>query len=219
MKLNRKKILIFAAIVVLLFVAIIGFVKILKTYRNLTGLLENSSVKMDNATATINSVTPRANLPHYDFDYSWLDLNTLCMHGMGGINKFTYTNSLEAFEENYAKGARVFEVDFQITTDNRLVAAHDETIWKEQISTEDIEFSSANFAEKKLYGLYTTLNACDIMKLMQKYKDIYIITDTKELSNEDVYYQFSSFVKEAESVDASVLDRIIPQIYNEDMLY
>jgi len=38
-------------------------------------------------------------------------------HAAGAVNGRTYTNSLEAFEYNYAKGHRFFEVDFSWTSD------------------------------------------------------------------------------------------------------
>ena len=41
-------------------------------------------------------------------------------HAMGGIDGNDYSNSLEAFKHNYAKGHRYFEVDFQYTSDGKV---------------------------------------------------------------------------------------------------
>lgn len=53
--------------------------------------------------------------PVYTFDYSWMDAGQYVAHAFGGIGGDTYTNSLEAFEANYARGHRIFEVDMDYT--------------------------------------------------------------------------------------------------------
>ena len=44
---------------------------------------------------------------------------------MGGIDGIQYSNSLEAFQLNYSKGFRLFEVDLMLTLDEKVVAFHD----------------------------------------------------------------------------------------------
>ena len=46
-------------------------------------------------------------------------------HAMGGIDGRLYTNTREAFLQNYSRGFRVFELDLAMTTDSALVLAHD----------------------------------------------------------------------------------------------
>ncbi|MDR1388703.1 MAG: hypothetical protein LBJ31_01825 [Treponema sp.] len=46
------------------------------------------------------------------------------LFGAGG-ETLTYTNSLEAVEQNYMRGHRVFEIDFSLTKDGKLAAVHD----------------------------------------------------------------------------------------------
>ena len=48
-------------------------------------------------------------------------------HAGGAIDGQTYINGLDAFEQSYAKGYRVFEVDFSQTSDGSFVCSHD---WK-----------------------------------------------------------------------------------------
>ena len=55
----------------------------------------------------------------------WVTSNPLIAHAFGGIDDKTYTNSLEAFQTNYDKGFRVFEVDLILTSDGGLAARHD----------------------------------------------------------------------------------------------
>lgn len=221
MKINKKKTIIAVSALVLIvaLVAVAG-IKAVKTYRNLTGLLEESSQKMTVATNAIEKSVPLYTMPKYNFDYSWLENNPpLCLHAMGGIDDKTYTNSHEAFMENYGRGGAIFEVDFQITADNRLVAAHDEQLWREIVGNDSAEFNIENFKSELIYDKYTPLSSEDVLHLLAEYPNVYIITDTKQMGNADVYFQFSTLVKEAQGIDPSVLDRIIPQIYEEEMLY
>jgi glycerophosphoryl diester phosphodiesterase len=48
-----------------------------------------------------------------------LDKNRLVGHAFGEIDGNAYSNSLEAFRENYSLGIKVFEVDFSVTSDAR----------------------------------------------------------------------------------------------------
>ena len=161
----------------------------------------------------------------YSFDYSWTDtVPPLVAHAFGGIDKTAYTNSLEAFVHNYGLGHRVFEVDFDLTQpENILVAAHDGAYWQDQIrdntsSPPKLDFTYDNFMSQKIYDKYTTLDCEKVIDLMIEYPDIYIITDTKYTDEHFVNLQFSQLVECAKKKDVAVLDRIIPQIYNEEML-
>ena len=43
---------------------------------------------------------------------------------------YKYLNVLEALDENYSKGFRLFELDLLLTSDNYIVAAHDWKNWR-----------------------------------------------------------------------------------------
>lgn len=138
---------------------------------------------------------------------------------MGGILGDTYTNSYEAFLLNYQLGQRVFEVDLVLTTDGVTVAEHDGPAWQEHTTgTDDLDFTYDNFVSHLAYDKYHRLDAEDILQIMQQYPDIYLVTDSKYSDSDRVHAQFSEFVRLAESIDPSVLDRIIIQIYNPKML-
>lgn len=49
-------------------------------------------------------------------------------HALGGIDSLAYTNSLEAFKENY----RTFEVDFAMTLESELVCLHIYQLWRDK---------------------------------------------------------------------------------------
>lgn len=166
---------------------------------------------LDDATlsdGSIRQVIYIDNYPHR-FDYEWTKYPYVA-HGLGGIDGVTYTNSLEAFEANYKAGFRVFEVDLRLTADGQLAAVHDVP------EHEDGSLMTlAEYKAMRIEGKYTPLSFEDVVMLMKQYPDIYMITDTKKKSKDLLREQFSLIVETANRVAPEVLDRIIPQLYNE----
>lgn len=159
------------------------------------------------------------------FDYSWTE-HEYVAHAFGEIDGYTYTNSLEAFQLNYERGHRVFEVDFSLTADDNLVAVHD---WSDNTiknacgitlpeDKTDQPLTTEEFLSYQIHGKYTPLTFQDIILLMEEYPDIYIVTDTKETQEPYITEQFQLMKEIGEANYAEALDRIIPQIYNEPML-
>ena len=72
-------------------------------------------------SATMADERPKATLA----PGKWHDNYKLVAHALGAVDEVPYTNSLEAFLENYKKGLRVFEVDLIRGADGILVARHD----------------------------------------------------------------------------------------------
>lgn len=156
------------------------------------------------------------------FTYDWMKDNKYIAHAMGGINKRVYTNSLEAFEFNYKLGYRIFEFDLALTSDNQPVLLHS---WGEQ-GLKDLGLSptwSVNkptlkeFLATKINGMYTALSFRDLCKLAEKYKDVQFVVDVKGQPRE-CKNAYEKCVKIAKEENANVLDRMIPQIYDEQML-
>lgn len=171
--------------------------------------------------ACASEVTAHERAMPYAFDYSWMEQTPpLIAHAMGGMDGNTYTNCLEAFEYNYDLGHRVFEVDFGLTDpDGTLVAVHDEKIWRQMARIPSKEpFTYDVFLQYPLLQSYTPLDGRDIIDLMEEYPDIYIVTDTKYTDYDRVSKAFSQLVSYANSIDPAILDRLIPQIYHEEML-
>ena len=192
--------------------ALLAFV----SYKGLTFVMDKYHYLRDTITEINNNT--KDNVKKYDLDYSWMD--TLVAHAFGGKGSKTYTNALEAFEYNYALGHRVFEVDFDLTTDNKTICSHDEDYWRYITGNEEsgIEYSYENFKTTPLFTDYTPMDYMDIVDLLHNYPDIYIITDTKYADELSVYKQFSQIVDYAKKTDPEVLDRIIPQFYTKEML-
>ncbi len=161
----------------------------------------------------------------YGFDYSWTGEGRFITHALGGIDGYSYTNSREAFEYNYAEGRRVFEVDFCLTGDGELACVHS---WKNS-SLEDIfgvergkednnlPLPLSEFKALKVYGRYTPLSFRDLVRLLSGREDVWLVLDGKECEPDAVREEYR-LVCEAADFDGRLLDRFVPQIYNQEML-
>lgn len=150
------------------------------------------------------------------FDYSWTK-NRLIAHAMGGIDGKDYTNSKEAMEYNYKRGIRVFEVDINVSKDDKLIAWHSfaENALKEMdLPTKYSEERPTlkEFKKLKPYGKYETMSFSDIVKYMESHKDMYLVIDSKTNKGAGIKEIYQKIKKEC---SPSVLERIIPQAYNE----
>lgn len=77
-----------------------------------------------------------------------------------------YTNSLEALQQNYSLGHRLFEMDFYLTSDKKLAAVHD---WNQFGNKDDVALSSDEWKKFKAYGSpetpsrFTTMLVGDVL--------------------------------------------------------
>ncbi|MBB6672022.1 phosphatidylinositol-specific phospholipase C/glycerophosphodiester phosphodiesterase family protein [Cohnella nanjingensis] len=140
-------------------------------------------------------------------------------HALGGIDGFSYTNSYEAFMNSYLMGYRLFEADLILTSDGELAARHD---WsgRMQPGLADPPGRPPTLPEFKtapILGKYRPLDMNDLIRLLARYPDISLITDTKETDTSKVKRQFEYLVSQANAADPSLLQRIIPEIYSPEM--
>ncbi|MDY5437115.1 glycerophosphodiester phosphodiesterase family protein [Peptostreptococcus porci] len=156
------------------------------------------------------------------FNYSWVKENRYIAHAMGGIDGNTYTNSKEAMEKSYERGLRVLETDISLSSDDKLVLIH--SFEKDGLAQLGLPVSWASkpptekeFLERKILGRYTTMKFSDVVAFMKKHKDVYIVIDLKNNDIKDVEKCYKKIVEIAKKEDQSVLKRIIPQIYYEQM--
>lgn len=158
---------------------------------------------------------------------SGFEAHKVVAHAMGGINGYTYTNAWEAFVANYERGTRVFEVDFLLSKDDQLVARHE---WTSNMSKllgqldvlpankQGVVLDYKEFMDSPILNIYSPIDIEKLLDLMQHYPDAYIVTDTKEIKPELINKQFTLLVEAAQRRDPAILDRIVPQIYNQSML-
>jgi glycerophosphoryl diester phosphodiesterase len=149
----------------------------------------------------------------------WTDYGVIA-HAMGGIDGKDYTNSLDAFRNSYKKGFRVFETDLILSADNELVARHDwGTYLQPSLPADEQEkaLPQDEFMKYKIFDEFRPLNLQKIIQLLKNKPDMYLITDTKEIDPAVIKDQFQLLVDQVKAVDASILHRIIPEIYNHEM--
>ncbi|MGU7930822.1 glycerophosphodiester phosphodiesterase family protein [Streptococcus suis] len=133
-----------------------------------------------------------------------------------------YTNSLEALQQNYSLGHRVFEIDFYLTSDGKMAAVHD---WDQFGNMDGVAMSSDEWKNFQTFGSpvtdsrFTTMLIGDVLDQMLINKDMFLVTDTKsfEVSEEEVIHQLTEIYNEAMKRSPELLSRIIPQIYNQTM--
>ena len=94
-------------------------------------------------------------------DDAWTEQTTLIAHAMGAIDGVPYTNSLEAFQANYAAGFSVFEVDFGWSADGEPVCVHDWPHFANYVGADAKSFAVptlAEFKQMRILEEYTTLS-------------------------------------------------------------
>lgn len=154
---------------------------------------------------------------HMDRQETWFEDYKVISHALGGIDGKDYTNSYEALELSYEKGQRVVEADFLFTADGTLVLRH---YWKDDLGQENFDGTAPTLEEFKstpIFDVYTPMTAEELVAYMSSHEDLYLVTDVKHKMKSTTFQDtMKEFVKIAKQIDASVLERVIVQIYCED---
>ena len=100
-------------------------------------------------------------------------------HAFGAIDGRLYTNSLEAFQRNYGRGFRVFEVDVVRLADGTALLAHDGLEANYGLNKPFTEATWADLAGHKYLGRYTILRVQELARLLRQHPDMYVILDSK----------------------------------------
>ena len=150
--------------------------------------------------------------------HSWArNHDSLVAHAGGTVGtdrRVRDTNSREAVIWSYNQGHRVFEIDFRLTTDNRLAAVHNWVGHGGRMSSEE-------WLQVRIWRVFTSMMLECVLDIMLVNRDMFLITDTKsfEYTDEEAALQFQIIVDTAKRKDPTLhlLNRIVPQIYNQDM--
>lgn len=147
-----------------------------------------------------------------------LSRSQVIAHAMGATDGIVLLNTLEGFQAQYAAGVRVFEADIRLTRDGKAVLRHDwRAGWQPGVNEVSIP-TLETFLYTPVLEKYTSLSFRDLLRLMEEYPDICIITDTKYTEPEMVLMEFDAMTSEAEELGVSYLfDRIIVQVYTKNM--
>jgi glycerophosphoryl diester phosphodiesterase len=127
-------------------------------------------------------------------------------HAFGAIDRNGYTNSLEAFQRNYGRGFRVFEVDLVRLADGTALLAHDGLEANYGLNKSFKESTWADLAGHKYLGRYTILRAQELAGLLRNHPDMYVILDSK-YSRLDIYRSMLRYAPER-----SLRERIFPHV-------
>ena len=87
-------------------------------------------------------------------------------HAGGAVEGYIRTNSLEGLNASYANGFRMFELDLQLSTDNKIVAVHDPIFVTEE-----------EFLATPILGKFTPMNMDIINEWFEKHNDAILVTD------------------------------------------
>jgi len=136
----------------------------------------------------------------------------LIAHAAGSIDGVKYTNSQEAFTHNYNQGFRVFEIDFILTSDKKLIARHD---WINDFGQDSNLFplSYKQAMEYKIFDKYNSIDFKRLIELMERYEDITVIIDVKIQNPEETAFIYNKISNELKDVKKSVIKRLQPQIF------
>jgi glycerophosphoryl diester phosphodiesterase len=146
---------------------------------------------------------------------------------MGAVDGWLTPMRMKRLWKIIKKGSRVFEVVLMFTSDGHLVARHEWTesftrqMQQEQaVSTKQggKPWSYEQFKTTPIYGSYTPVDWEDALELLENYPDAYVVTDTKEQDPARVRQLFVQLTRQAQERNPNLLSRIVPQIYDEDML-
>lgn len=155
----------------------------------------------------------------------WYVGKHIILHALGSVRDsegkvYTKTNSLEALEQNYAAGYRVFETDFLKTSDGKIVLCHDwDSVDMPDINSDAIPTVN-KFMNNRIMDRFTPMDAGMLIDFVINHPDIYIVTDMKISSDgSDRTELLEDLVAEAKDRGADkFLDRLIVQFYFKEDL-
>lgn len=209
----------FILLAVLLVLAVAFSVFLFLDLRRTEGALQDAKAELGRLSPSDPEAAdvPEASAPAGERDAAEiLGEQVVICHALGELDGKKTLNCLEGFLESYKAGVRVFEADFRLTSDDQVVLRHD---WKaglqEGISGKYIP-TLEEFLSTPILGTYTPLSFRDLLKLMEAYPDICVITDTKFTDEELIHKQFRAMVRDAQALGLSYLfDRMEVQVYSE----
>lgn len=151
------------------------------------------------------------------------------LHALGGMEgQYSYINSIDCLEENYAAGYRLFEVDVSFTSDGKLVLAHstDHNVWSEADweqklgQTYDPSHPLASYDEFmafQLPGGYRPCSFTDLLDFMKEHDDLFVMIDPAYRDYEETAELYSEIVRLADH-DAGLLSHMIAAGQSTDMM-
>lgn len=105
-------------------------------------------------------------------------VNRFIAHAGGEIDGYKYMNALEALDQNYKKGFRLFELDIIKTKDNVYVAAHDWEHWSKITGYKgSLPPTLDEFKKYKIKNKFTPLDMDAINTWFTEHPETILVTD------------------------------------------
>lgn len=134
-------------------------------------------------------------------------------HAFGEIDGNFYTNSREAFDLNYEKGFRLFEVDLVLLKDGSVFCAHDGTESMYGLEKPFTETTADELSGRLCLGKYTPLTGSALLDLVYEFADVRFFLDAKRTTQGSNHDILKALVSEARARHPSVLNRVIPHTF------
>lgn len=168
-----------------------------------TGQFYTASQALSLALEPVNQVAPTI------YKRPQITNDRYVAHAGGEIAGLIGTNSYQSLTENYKKGARIFELDFDLTTDNHIVAVHDWGTFAKlaQRRMGNLYLSLEEFKSQNLLYALKQMTIEDVLEFLKTHKAAYIVTDVKG----DI-----KALKAIAEKSGDLKNRFIPQIYSTD---
>jgi glycerophosphoryl diester phosphodiesterase len=202
------------------------FTKALSYIQECDKKLASLSYKTDRIEEILRGVSFDKNIVTKALPRELDNIPSAICHAMGKVQGDIFTNSEDAFLENYKKGYRIFEVDISLTKDLIPVLVHDWyqynggnfiCDWKKVHREGDVNIPSyLEFQQIKICGKYKGLSLCELLNLAKKYSDAFFIVSVKTDRYEyDSYanYIFTALDSMIHDIDTALFHRIIPQVH------
>lgn len=190
---NKKNIFIFIFIFI---VSIFAASNIYETLKN--NIIKNKIANFLNAR--------KHDLSRFYVNDGYINGNAYIAHG-GGINEYELTNSLEALTDSIKRKFKFIEIDMMVTSDGKIIGAHDWKQFKELIgykNNTNKPINSNEIRETKINNKYTPIMGNDIYNFMIE-NDFVLVTD--KIKNYD------SLVKEIPLADRMIVEVFSPDDY------
>ncbi len=187
---------------VLTFILILCAVMLFSCQNDITDESKGDTEAASSSETQVSEIIKQAS-PDFDGEHP-----ALIAHGGGAVYGYRLTNSLEALDTAYSNGFRVFELDFEVTSDGKYVLLHD---WESMagrmlLGEEQITLDEFKGAEK--FASLTLLDLDGLFEWLLGHEDCYIVTDGK-CGNEP-------FLAELYKSAGELSGKFIPQAYSYD---
>ena len=141
---------------------------------------------------------------------------TFILHASGQVDvngkKYDYTNTIDNFIDCYNSGFRYFEYDFILSTDGKLIGAHDYRYMPEFVNT-GIDYNS--YCNYLILGKLHGVTVERLIEVLSLKEDAYIILDIKEEATISV---INALVEELNDYGhTELIKNFIPQLYSYEM--